>query len=114
MSRFKAAVKKAAVFLFNPHLLICFGIAWMITNGWSYVLLGLGTLFSSTALISIASGYLAMLWLPFTPEKIITVIIALWLLKLLFPSDTRTLAVLLNLKAKFRLKRAQKKEQDGQ
>lgn len=111
MERFKAYIKKIIRFLFNPHFMLCFGLAWMITNGWSYVMLGLGTLFGSAVLISIASGYLAMLWLPFTPEKIITIIIAVWLLKLLFPNDTRTLAVLMNLKSRIHLKRLQKKVQ---
>ncbi len=24
-------------FLLNPHLMICYGIAWIITNGWAYI-----------------------------------------------------------------------------
>ena len=28
--------------LLNPRLLFCLLLAWMITNGWSYILFGLG------------------------------------------------------------------------
>ncbi|HIT58857.1 MAG TPA: hypothetical protein IAC39_04000 [Candidatus Faeciplasma pullistercoris] len=57
----KETVKKIIRFIANPHLIICFGIAWIITNGWLYVMLGLGTLFNIKWMIAIASGYLAFL-----------------------------------------------------
>ena len=86
-------------FLANPHFLLCFGIAWMLTNGWAYALFALGTVFSNPFLLGIAGGYLALLWLPFTPEKIITVFIAVRLLKRFFPEDQRTLKELLDFTA---------------
>lgn len=89
-----AKVKKALHFLFNPHLLICFAIAWMITNGWSYVLAGVGTLLNIKWMMYVGAAYMGLLWFPFTPEKIFTVAIAIFLLKVLFPGDTKTLAVL--------------------
>ena len=102
--------------IFNPHLLLCFGIAWLITNGWAYIVLGIGTYVGSAWMIGIASFYLTLLWFPFTPEKIITVIIAIWLLTRLFPSDQKTLAVLhkeLNkLKAAVRKRKNKKKKED--
>lgn len=61
----------------------CFFIVWMITNGWAYVLLGIGVLFQLKFLIAIATAYLSFLWLPFTPEKIITIAIACKLRKAL-------------------------------
>lgn len=62
--------------ILNRKTLICILIAWMITNGWAYLALGIGILFDIRVLTSVASGYLALLWLPFTPEKIVTVAIA--------------------------------------
>ncbi len=59
------------------------GIAWLITNGWSYILLGIG-------------AYLTFLWLPISPEKSVTFMIAIALLRFLFPKDEKTLAVLKN------------------
>ena len=65
----------------------------MITNGWSYVFVGIGTVFKNKWLIGIGMTYLSFLWFPFTPEKIITCLIAIWLLKVLFPNDKKTLAI---------------------
>ena len=41
----KSAAKKTLQFFFNPRFLLCFGIGWIITNGWSYIMMGLGLLF---------------------------------------------------------------------
>ena len=92
--KIKGFFKTAVQFILNPRLLLCFGIGWMITNGWSYVLLGLGTWFENEWMIGIASAYLAFLWLPVSPEKLVTVTIAIALLRWLFPGDQKTLAVL--------------------
>ena len=92
--KIKTKLKNAAEFIFNPRLLLCLLIAWFITNGWAYLLLGLGTLFANLVMISIAMGYITLLWIPFTPEKLITVAIAIFLLKVMFPGDTKTLAKL--------------------
>lgn len=90
----KENLKKALLFITNPRLLLCLGIAWMITNGWSYVLLGIGTYFQIGWMITVSTTYLTILWLPISPEKILTVAIAIALLRFLFPKDEKTLAVL--------------------
>ena len=102
--KLKKWLKAAGSFLLNPRFLVCFGIGWMITNGWSYIIFALGTFFEVPWMIAVGGAYLAFLWLPISPEKIVTVAIAIWLLKLLFPNDQRTLAV---------LKRMQKKIKDS-
>lgn len=94
----KNKIKKVIEFLLNPRFLLCFGIAWLITNGWAYLMLALGTYFSFGWMIAIASGYLTLLWLPISPEKIVTVAIAIGLLRLLFPGDTKTLKKLRDMK----------------
>ena len=76
--------------ILNPKFLLCFGIAWIITNGWCYILFGLGMLFNISWMTTVAGAYMAFLWLPFTPEKIITFAIALALRKLFFPKDKKT------------------------
>ncbi len=90
----KKKLKKIARFIFNPRFLLCFGIAWMITNGWCYVLTFLGKLFDITWMMVVGASYAGLLWLPFTPEKLLTIIIAIFLLRLIFPCDKNTLAVL--------------------
>lgn len=108
----KSKIKKIIQFIINPRLLLCFGIAWLITNGWSYIMLGLGTYFQIGWMMAVASGYLAFLWLPISPEKIVTVAISIALLKLLFPRDEKTLAVLTEMfeKAKNAIKSKKKKK----
>lgn len=94
----------------NPRFLLCFGIGWMITNGWAYILFGLGTWLRIPWMIAVGGGYLALLWIPFTPEKIITATIALILMKLFFPNDKKTLGLLKEIRDKARRKKKEKQE----
>lgn len=96
--------------IFNPRFLICFGLGWMITNGWSYIALGVGIYYEIDWLTAVSSGYLAFLWLPATPEKIITVTLAVFFLRLLFPNDTKTLGILKDLTNKVKNKYFERKK----
>ncbi len=87
-------LKKIVQFILNPRLLLCVFIAWIITNGWSYILLGIGTYYKIEWMMAVAGAYLAFLWLPVSPEKVVTFAIAIALLRWLFPNDQKTLAVL--------------------
>lgn len=109
----KEKLKKIVQFLLNPRLLLCVGIAWLITNGWSYLLFGFGTYFGIHWMIAVSGAYLTFLWLPISPEKIATFAIAIALLRFLFPNDTKTLGVLRELyqKAKNAIRRRKKKEE---
>ena len=110
----KEKIKKILQFLLNPRLLVCLAVAWLITNGWSYVMFAFGTYFEIGWMIAVSGAYLAFLWLPVSPEKIATVAIAIALLRFLFPKDEKTLAVLRDMyhKAKNAIKRRKdKKEQ---
>ena len=79
-------IKGVLRLLVNWRFLICFGIAWIITNGWSYILLALGTLTQNAWMLAVSGAYLAFLWLPISPEKVVTCAIALALVRFLFPS----------------------------
>jgi hypothetical protein len=61
-------------------MLISFGIAWFITNGWCYLLIIIG----KGWVRAIALAYAGFLYLPFTIEKPITIWIATRIQKLLF------------------------------
>lgn len=98
--KIKYWVKTVLQFCLNPRLLLCLGLAWLITNGWAYITAAIAVWLDIGWLAAVAGGYLAALWIPFTPEKIITVIIAIFLLKLLFPNDKKTLEKLHNMKEK--------------
>lgn len=114
--KIKTWVKKLVAFLLNPRFVLCFGLAWMITNGWCYVFIGVGSFYEIEWMFYVGTTYLAFLWLPFTPEKIITVPIAIAFLKWLFPRDEKTLAVLVDMyqKAKDALKSKKKKKKENE
>jgi len=105
-----AAVKKWVWVFINPRFLLCFGLGWLITNGWSYIMFTIGTLYKIGWMIAVSSAYLAFLWLPISPEKLVTVAIAIFLLKRLFPKDEKTLGVLRELHAKARQKLTEHKK----
>lgn len=112
--KLKEKLKKLIVFLLNPRFLLCFGLAWMITNGWCYIFIGVGTFYEIGWMLAVGSVYLGFLWLPFTPEKIVTVPLAIVFLKWIFPKDEKTLAVLEQMyqKAKDALKKKKKKKKE--
>ena len=97
--------KKFLWFFANPRLLLCVGLAWLITNGWSYMLMGIGIVWNILWMQTVAGAYLAFLWFPFTPEKIITVVIAIFLLRWLFPKDEKTLGILRVMMEKLKKKK---------
>ncbi len=89
-------VKSVVDWLFNfikiiikPKMLLTFGIAWIITNGWSYIFVFVGIHFNNNWLLGIGTAYQAFLWFPFTVEKVVTVAIAIVLSKFLFPKDKK-------------------------
>ena len=104
--KLKHSLMKALRFVANPRFLLCFGLAWIITNGWSYVMLAAGTYFGIGWMKAVAGAYMAFLWFPFSPEKVATFAIAMALLRWWFPQDEKTLKVLKELYAAARTKAA--------
>lgn len=107
----KQKLKKIIQFLTNPRLLLCYGLAWMITNGWAYVLFAIGLWLKIGWMVAVGSAYLAFLWLPISPEKIVTFAITIALLRWLFPNDQKTLAVMKAGSAKLKALVKRKKEE---
>lgn len=63
--------------------LISFLLAWMITNGWAYILV-----FTSSGLLNkLAWWYIGILYLPVTPEKVITIPLGLFIHAVLWDKD---------------------------
>ena len=93
--RIKNLIRRVLEFFLNPRLLLCFGIAWFITNGWSYAFAAIGVYLDITWLYVIGLSWMTFLWFPFTPEKIVTLFITIGLLRWMFPKDQKTLAVIL-------------------
>lgn len=89
-----ATIKKWVMFFLNPRLLLCFAIAWIITNGWCYIFTIVGALCKISWMLIVGTAYMGFLWLPCTPEKIITILIAWYLMKWIFPKDEKTIGTL--------------------
>ena len=95
--------------LCNWRFLICFGLAWLITNGWCYVFIWIGSWLKITWMRNLGAGYLAFLWMPWTPEKLITIPIAIFLLKVIFPKHKKLQE---ELKTEFELERKKLNEKN--
>lgn len=106
----KEKIKTAIQFILNPRLLLCLFLAWIITNGWSYLVLGIGALLDIDWMKVVGGGYMTFLWLPISPEKLVTVAIAIGLLRLLFPGDQKTLAKLKGMHEKLKSKYLKKEK----
>ena len=102
--KIKKLLRGTVEFVLNPPLLLCLGAAWFITNGWSYVMFAVGTVFEIPWMLTVSGAYLAFLWLPVSPEKLVTVAVAMALLRFFFPNDVKTLG---------KLKALHKKIKDG-
>ena len=74
-----------------------------------------GTICEIEWMIAVSGAYLAFLWLPISPEKLVTIAIAIALLRWLFPGDQKTLAVMRGwyekAKAAVRTRRERKAEE---
>lgn len=110
MEKIKKLLKKWIMVILNPKLLLCLFFAWMITNGWSYVFVALGTWLDITWMTVAGTAYMSLLWVPFTPEKIITVVLALFLMRMFFPNDKKTIAVLHDELEKLKASHRKRKE----
>jgi hypothetical protein len=62
----------------------CLALAWIITNAWGYILLGIGVWLDIGWAKAIGGGYVALLYMPFFIEKPITIAIAVFIQKRLF------------------------------
>ena len=74
----------------NIRFLISFGLAWMITNGLWYILAFAPIKWLPSWLVWFSRSYIAFLYLPFTPEKLVTIPIAIFFLTKLFKNHPKT------------------------
>lgn len=77
--------------------LLCFFLAWFITNGWSYIFIIIGTACDIDWMFNVGAGWQAFLWMPFTPEKLVTIPMAMWFNAKMF-RDEKTHNNLANMK----------------
>lgn len=80
----KETLYKIYKFIVDWRMAVSFAIAWMITNGWAYVFIILGKILDIKWMFAVGVSYIAILWLPFTPEKLITIPLSVFIKKILF------------------------------
>jgi hypothetical protein len=77
----------------NWRFLISFGLAWMVTNGWCYVFIVLGSVWKIKWMLVVGMSYASFLYLPFTIEKIITIPLGMFFQRVLFKNDMKLKAI---------------------
>lgn len=71
------------------RFLVAFGAAWVITNGIWYAFAFAPIPHLPAALVWFSRGYIAVLYGP-TPEKLLTIPVAIWIHMKLFKKDEKT------------------------
>ncbi len=68
-------------------MFITFGVAWLITNGWSWVFLFLGPYLHLGWMTTAGAAWQTFLWMPFTIEKPFIFAMGVFLHKKIFKED---------------------------
>ena len=63
----------------NWRILIIYVPIWFIMSGWTYLFIYLGTKHGVGWMLAAGTFWATVLWLPFTPEKLITVPLTLFI-----------------------------------
>ena len=74
-------------FITDWRTFVSFMIAWMFTNGWAYIFLIIGPKMGWTWMTIMGGTWMAFLWAPFTPEKVVTIPLTIYLKGKLFPKN---------------------------
>lgn len=75
-------------FVLDWKTFLCYIPVWFIASGWTYVAIAFG----SPWLKSIGAAWLAFLWMPWCPEKLITIPITLWIKSKIFKKENLYMA----------------------
>jgi len=87
---------------FKWQFLVSYFVPFMVVNGWAWIGTALLPLVGPNWFTIAASTWLAILWLPCTPEKLITIPAALWIHTRLFGKHGKTHWQLLRMYAQAR------------
>lgn len=89
---FEAIWAKLKIYLqpfFNWRFLVSYSIPFMLVNGWAWIGVFMFPYVKNWFTITSVS-WMAFLWAPFTPEKLFTIPIAIWIHTQLFKHDPKT------------------------
>ena len=77
MKRLWTKIKTYISPFLNWRILIIYLPIWFIMSGWTYLFIFLGTKYSVGWMLASGTFWATLLWLPITPEKLITIPITL-------------------------------------
>lgn len=84
MKRLWTKIKTYIAPFLNWRILIIYVPIWFIMSGWTYLFIYLGTRHHVGWMLAAGTFWATILWLPFTPEKLITIPLTLYLYVKLF------------------------------
>lgn len=91
----KKLIKKIGVYIspfIDLKLLLIYTPIWFLMSGWTYLFIFLGMKYRINWMLIAGSTWTGILWLPFTPEKIITIPLTLFLYTKIFGNkDKKTI-----------------------
>jgi hypothetical protein len=79
MKRLWTKIKTYISPFLNWRILIIYLPIWFIMSGWTYLFIYLGTKYSVGWMLAAGTFWATVLWLPITPEKLITVPLTLFI-----------------------------------
>lgn len=90
---FKKLIKKLWIYLcpyLNWRFVLCYFIPWCFTNGWAWVGTILLPIIGPNWFTITATSWMAILWMPWMPENIVIIPIAMLIHRKLFKNDEKT------------------------
>ena len=91
MKRLLTKIKTYISPFLNWRILIIYVPIWFLMSGWTYLFIFLGTKYSVGWMLAAGTFWATVLWLPFTPEKLITVPLTILVYVKLFGSGNEKL-----------------------
>ena len=96
MKRLLTKIKTYISPFLNWRILIIYVPIWFIMSGWTYLFIYLGTRHHIGWMLAAGTFWATVLWLPFTPEKLITIPLTLYLYVKLFGKGNEKLEAMVN------------------
>ena len=84
MKRLWTKIKTYISPFLNWRILVIYVPIWFLMSGWTYLFIYLGTKHGVGWMLAAGTFWATILWLPFTPEKLITIPLTLYLYVKLF------------------------------
>ena len=79
MKRLWIKIKTYIAPFLNWRILIIYVPIWFLMSGWTYLFIYLGTRHHVGWMLAAGTFWATLLWLPITPEKLITIPLTLWI-----------------------------------